>query len=70
VRRLSLLLAADVAVFLLAAVAFAVQLPSNVDDPDQSPLYLAAFWVAVAALGLLAILLAIIAVRLLWARLR
>lgn len=54
--RLSLLIKADAALLLVAAIAFFAQLPTNVDSPDQSRFYYASFWVAVVALVLLVVL--------------
>ena len=49
------LLAGVAVVFIVSAVTFAVLFPGNVDDPDPSPLFGVATWVAVASLVVLVI---------------
>ena len=55
--RLRTLIAVDVGVFVIAAIVFIALLPSNVEEgSDRTPLYMASFWVAVAALILFGVL--------------
>lgn len=61
--RIRRLIAADAAVFVVAAIVFTALFPSNVDSRDTSPLYGAAFWIASVSLVVLIILLLVAAAR-------
>jgi hypothetical protein len=54
--RLRAFIAADVIVFVVAAVTYVVLFPSNVDSRDPSPIYSAAFWSGAVSLISLIIL--------------
>jgi hypothetical protein len=48
--KLRALLIADAVVFAVAAATFVALFPSNFESDDQSPLYIAAWWLTVGSL--------------------